>query len=279
MDFKIVVDSCCDLPKEYRNNEHFVIAPLTIDIDGYKIVDDDTLDQKILIDKMKQSTNAPKTSCPSPESYMEKFNCDAKDIYCVTLSANLSGSYNSAVLGKNLYNEEIGNKNIRIFNSCSASAGETILALKIFELAKAGNDFEKVVKQIEFFKSKMETMFVLETLDNLRKNGRLSNIQATFANILNIKPIMAGTRDGQIEKVEQLRGIKKALSRMVDIVAQKALDLEHKNLCIAHCNCYQRALELKSEFETKCNFENIIIVDTAGISSVYANDGGIVIAY
>lgn len=279
MDFKIIVDSCCDLPGCYKDNKHFRIAPLTIDIDDFKIIDDNTFNQKLLIEKMKTSHNSPKTSCPSPESYMQAYDCDEKDVYCITLSSKLSGSYNSGVLGKNLYIEEKGEKNIYVLDSCSASAGETVLALKIFELAQSGMPFDKVVEIINKFKSEMTTMFVLESLENLRKNGRLSNIQATLANVLNIKPIMAGTKDGEIEKVEQLRGIKKALSRMVDIVANSGKNLEQKLLCIAHCNCYQRALDLKAEFERKCNFKDILIVDTAGISSVYANDGGIVIAY
>lgn len=279
MDFRIIVDSCCDLPKNLRKDSHFKVAPLTIDIDGFKIVDDESFNQKVLLEKMKQGSNSPKTSCPSPESYIEKFKCECDDIYVVTLSSNLSGSYNSAVLGKNLYNEEKNDKNIEIFDSCSASAGETLLALKIFELASLGKPFQAVVDEVKKFRSEMETMFVLESLDNLRKNGRLSNIQATFANILNIKPIMAGTRDGQIEKVEQLRGMKKALSRMVEIVGEKGKNLDQKILCISHCNCYERAVSLKEEFKSKCKFKDIMIVDAAGISSVYANDGGIVIAY
>lgn len=279
MNYKIIVDSCCDLPDEYRKNEHFQIASLTIDIDGFKMVDDDTLNQKTLIQKMKASPNSPKTSCPSPEAYMEAYDCEAKDIYCVTLSGNLSGSYNSAVLGKNLYHEEKGEKNIAIFDSCSASVGEVLIALKIFELAKTGISFEEVIQQVNKFRDEMDTMFVLESLENLRKNGRLSNIQATLANVLNIKPVMGATPEGQIIKIEQVRGMKKALTRMIDIVAQKGKALEQKTLAIANCNCYQRAIEVKNEFQKKCKFKDIIIVNTAGISTVYASDGGIIIAY
>lgn len=278
MGYKIVVDSCCDLPQQYRNDSRFQIVSLTIDIDGYEIVDDFTFDQNLIIQKMKNSDNCPKTSCPSPEEYMNAYRCNSEDIYCVTLSSNLSGSYNSAVLGKNLYIEENGNKNIAVFDSCSASSGETLIALKIMELAEKGLNFDEIVNKVLEFRNTMETMFVLETLENLRKNGRLSNIQATLANVLNIKPIMVGTRDGHIEKLEQVRGMKKALLRMVDIVSQSD-NLNNRILCIAHCNCLERALNLKLDFESKCNFKDILIVDTAGISSVYANDGGIVIAY
>jgi DegV family protein with EDD domain len=279
MSYKIIGDSCCDLPKEYREDHHFDIASLTIDIDGYKIVDDNTFDQKLLLEKMKASHNSPKTSCPSPEAYMKAFDCDAEDIYCVTLSSQLSGSYNSAELGKNLYHEEKGNKNIHIFDSRSAACGEALIAMKIDELSKQGKTFEQIIEEVTQYRDEMNTLFVLESLDNLRKNGRLSNIQATLANVLNIKPVMGANSEGQIIKIDQVRGMKKALLRMIDVIAECKYDLSKRDLAIAHCNCYDRAVEVKNDIEKRHKFRNIIIVPTAGISSVYANDGGIIVTY
>lgn len=279
MNYKIIGDSCCDLTEELRQDSHFAIASLTIDIDGYKIIDDETLDQKLLLEKMKASPNSPKTSCPSPEAYMKAFDCDAENIYCVTLSSQLSGSYNSAVLGKNLYHEEKGDKNIHIFDSRSASCGETLIAMKIDELSKQGKSFDQIVEEVTQFRDEMNTLFVLESLENLRKNGRLSNIQATIANVLNIKPVMGANDEGQIIKIDQVRGMKKALLKMVDVIAQCKYDISKKDLAIAHCNCPERAIEVKNEIEKRYKFRNIIIVSTAGISSVYANDGGIIVTY
>lgn len=278
MSYKIIVDSCCDLPEDLRKDEHFLIVPLSIEVDRYKIVDDKTFNQKELLEKMKASPNAPKTSCPSPEEYMKAF-LQADDIYCVTLSGNLSGSYNSAMLGKNLCIEENGEKNIEVIDSCSASSGEVLIAMKIFELAKSGKNFKEISSEAVKFRNEMHTMFVLESLENLRKNGRLSNIKAAIASVLNIKPIMVGTRDGQIEKTDQARGMKKALTKMVDIIASSAEDFSKKDIAIAHCNCYDRAVEVMEYVKSKCNFRNIFIVDTAGISTVYAYDGGIVVAF
>jgi len=279
MSYKIIGDSCCDLPEEYRKDSHFEIASLTIDIDGFKIVDDETFDQKFLLEKMKASPNSPKTSCPSPEAYMKAFDCEEDNVYCVTLSGQLSGSYNSAVLGKNLYHEEKGEKNIHVFDSCSAACGEALIAIKIDDLSKQGKTFEEIVEEVTVYRDEMKTLFVLESLENLRKNGRLSNIQATLASILNIKPVMSANNEGQIIKLEQVRGMKKALLRMVDIISESKYDSSKRDLAIAHCNCYDRALEVKNEIEKKCNFRKIIIVPTAGISSVYAYDGGIIVSY
>ena len=150
----------------------------------------------------------------------------------VTLSANLSGSYNSAVLGANLYKEAHPDAKVYVFNSKSASVGETQIALKIQELAESGVDFDTIVKQGEAFLEEMDTYFVLETLDALRKNGRLTNIQAVLANVLSIKPIMGANPDGTICKLDQVRGMNKALIKMADIIAAKVKNSEEKTLAI-----------------------------------------------
>ena len=120
MSYKIIVDSCGELPESYKKDEHFERVPLVLDIDGHHVVDDETFDQKDFLRRVSESPNCPKSSCPSPERYLEAYTCEADNVYAVTLSAELSGSYNSAELGKKLYLEEKGQKNIHVFNSCSA---------------------------------------------------------------------------------------------------------------------------------------------------------------
>ena len=112
---------------------------------SYTHLDDETFDQADFLRRVAASPNCPKSSCPSPQRYMEAYTCEADRVYVVTLSAELSGSYNSAELGKKLYEEERGAKNIHVFNSCSASVGQTLIAMKIEEYEKAGLPFEEVV--------------------------------------------------------------------------------------------------------------------------------------
>lgn len=279
MSYKIICDSCTDLTQDMKKDEHFKIASLKIEIDNYTIIDDETFDQKDFLKKVASSPNYPKSACPSPQEYIKLYESN-DDIYVVTLSANLSGSYNSAVLAKNLYLEEHKNKNIEVFNSCSASAGQTLIAKKIYDLINEGYNFDKVVETVNKYISELNTMFVLETLETLRKAGRLSNIKAMLASALNIKPIMGSTDDGQIIKLDQARGINKALLMMCDLVKKDiGKDSTNKELAIAHCNNYERALFVRDELQKRIKFKDIIIVDTAGISSLYANDGGIIIAY
>lgn len=247
--YKIIIDSCGELPENLKKDEHFCNVPLELDVDGYLITDDDTFDQLDFLKRVKNSVKGPKSSCPSPERYMSAFDGDADNIYVITLSGKLSGSYNSAVLAKGLYEEEHGkdSKNIYVFNSKSASIGETIIGLKVQEYEEAGLAFDEVVKKTEEYIASMNTFFVLETLETLRKAGRLSNIKAFVANTLNIKPVMGSTKEGTIQQLGRARGMKKALMKMVEDAVASTKDCSERILAISHCNCPQRAEFVKEQ--------------------------------
>lgn len=277
MSFRVVVDSCGELTKEMKESGNFVTASLTMQVDEKIFVDDETFDQKVFLETIAASPNCPKSSCPSPEIYKEAFDVEADHVYAVTLSSELSGSYNSAELGKNLLLEEKPDKKIYVFNSRSASIGETLIAMKIQECEEQGLPFEKIVEQVEHYIADQNTFFVLENLDTLRKNGRLSNLKAFVANALKIKPVMASTAEGTITQLDQARGMNKALVKMVNYIVEKTDHPEEKILGISHCNCPDRAEVVKEALKERMNLRGIFVVDTAGISSMYANDGGIIV--
>ena len=278
MSYRIVVDSCGELTQEMKDSGCFVNVPLTITVGEHHIVDDETFDQADFLKKVAGCPDCPKSSCPSPEKYMESYRCDADHVYAVTLSANLSGSYNSAVLGKNLYEEEYGDKPIHVFDSRSASVGQTLIALKIAECEEAGMSFEEVVATVENYIVDQITYFVLESLEALRKNGRLTGMKALVATALNIKPYCGATPEGTIFQAGQARGIKKALSKMVDVFVEQLKNPQEKIVAISHCNCFERALSVKRMLEEKIKVKKIIVLDTNGISSTYASDGGIIVS-
>ena len=277
MSYKIVVDSCGELPERCKQDDHFESVPLVLDIDGHLVVDDETFDQADFLRRVAECPESPKSSCPSPEDYTEKYRCEAERVYAVTLTAELSGSYNSAVLAKNLYIEEYGEKNIHVFNSRSASIGETLIAMKVQECEETGMTFEQVVDTVERYIDGQHTYFVLENLDTLRKNGRLTGIKSLVAGALNIKPVMAATPEGTICQIGQARGIKKALAKMADQIAEETQEAEEKILAISNCNCRERAREVERMLLAKMKVKASFIIDTAGISSMYANDGGIIV--
>ncbi len=277
MSYKIVIDSCGELLDDWKKDEHIESVPLVLTVGEENIIDDDTFDQRAFLAKVAACEECPKSACPSPERYMRAFECEADHIYAVTLSAELSGSYNSALLGKNLLLEEHPEKKIHVFNSCSASVGETLIAMKIEECEKAGMPFEKIVGTVEQYIAEQNSFFVLENLDTLRKNGRLSGVKAFVASALKIKPVMGSTKEGTICQLDQARGMNKALVKMMEHVVEKTADSKNKVLGIAHCNCPERAQMLKEAIAEKMELDRIIVVNTAGVSSMYANDGGIIV--
>ena len=147
----------------------------------------------------------------------------------------------------------------------------------ICEMYEEGLDFQAISEKIMKKRDDENVYFVLDTLDFLRKNGRLTGLQAFFATALNIKPIM-GAEKGVIIKLEQARGINKAFARMCEIAVKEAGETEKKRVIIAHCNCPERAAQVKQEMEKRASFREILITETAGVATMYAGDGGIIMS-
>ena len=278
MSYKIVIDSCGEFLEQWKQDERFASVPLTLTVGSENIIDDETFNQADFLQKVAACPECPKSACPSRERYMRAYDCEAEHIYAVTLSSELSGSYNSALLGRDLIMEDHPDKKIHVFNSRSASIGESLIGMKIQECEEAGMSFEEVVSTVEHYIEGQHTFFILENLDTLRKNGRLSKVKALVVSALKIKPVMGSTDDGNICQLDQARGMNKALVKMAQNIVDKTKDSENKILAISHCNCRERAVLLKNALEERMPVKHIVILDTAGVSSMYANDGGVIVA-
>lgn len=278
MSYKIAIDSCGELLNEWKDDERIESVPLTLMVGGESIIDDETFDQKDFLKKVAACLECPKSACPSPERYMKAYECEADHIYAVTLSSELSGSYNSAVLGKSLFLEDNPGKKIHVFNSRSASGGESLIAMKIVECEEKGLSFEKIIETVDKYIEEMSTFFVLENLETLRKNGRLSRVKALVASALKIKPVMGSTPEGSICQFDQARGMNKAIVKMVELVGEKGINIHEKIVAITYCNCPERAKMLEEAIRERLNPAKIVVMDTAGVSSMYANDGGVIVA-
>lgn len=276
MKYKIVVDSCCELKEEYKNDPRFAIVPLSIQVGDYNIMDDENFNQAELLDKLADSSAAPKSACPAPGAYLDAFECDAEDIFVVTLSSELSGSYNSAVVAMEMYEEEHGPSNIHIIDSESASCGELQIVEELIKLEEKGLEFDEIVGRIEVFRNGMKTYFVLNTLDTFKKTGRLKGLKSLLVSSLNIKPVLQGVK-GNIAQLDQGIGMRKALSKMVDHIVKGLKGRTDKILMISHCNAPERAEQVKEMILRHAQFARVIIVNMRGISTMYANDGGIIV--
>lgn len=281
-DFRIIADSSCELPAEYMDDGRFTLVPFNLEVGGVDICDDDTLDVYDLINRIASSPTCPKSACPSPETFVEKIKeSDAKNIYIITISSQLSGCYNSAVLAKSLYEEEHDDKNICVIDSRSASCGESLLALKVYDFEAQDLPFEEIEASLNQFRDDMNTYVVLDNLETLRKNGRLSKIGAIAATTLHIKPLLMAVM-GEIVAVEKAIGLKKAWVAMAKRIAREAsaLSPEHcKRMVITHCNNLAGAEKVRDMIAATTQFKDFIIMQTKGLSTLYANDGGIIISY
>ena len=278
----ILADSCCDLSPELLKKTQAKIAPLTITIDDTHYVDDGTVDIPPYLAAMKASKNPVRSACPSPDLYAEDIKAADDDCFIITLSAKLSGSHNAAVLGVQLAEEDMPEKKVHVFDSESASAGETYLALMIHDLIAAGKSFEQIVETVEEKIRSMHTLFVLDSLDNLVKNGRISKTVALLANVLSIRLLMSDDGHGAIKNISKARGIKGALTQMVETCRKhtEGLAAASQRLVISYCNCPERARQVRDMIREKCPaIGEIVMTPTSALSSMYANDGGVVIAY
>ena len=277
MEYKIVADSSCDLNEELESKMDVSLVPFRIDIDEASFIDDENIDMKNLVSTMKASPNPIKSSCPSPGDFKERY-LDADSVFVVTISKELSGTYNSAILARDMMLEEMKEKFIHVFNSRSASVGETLTAVKIKECIEKKMPNEQIVEKVEQYIDDMKTFFISDDLSNLIKNGRISKTQGLIANVLNIKPIMKATDDGNIESVEKIRGSKKAFKRLAELIAESGVKFEERILAISHTNALQKALDIKEDL-AGLKFKDVVIVETKGLSTVYVNDGGIIVSY
>ncbi len=279
--FKIVADSCCDYPLDRSDRGWIQRVPLNIQVDKTQYVDDESLDGTRFLRHMMASADAPKTACPSPGQYQQAIGTDREeDVYVVTLSGKLSGSYDSAKTGVSLLKEDHPDKNVCVLDSKSAAAGEVALCYKLRALAEQGLSFSEVVEKAKEYIKNFSTYFVLENLDCLRKNGRLTNLQSVITSALRLKLVMGGD-DGQIVLRGKCLTTQSALKRMVEMIEKRYRELADKTrpIFITHCNCPERAEQVKQWILERCSAPAAVICRAGGISSVYAGAGGIVVAF
>jgi len=277
MDTRIIVDSCVDFNSEVFGQEDYMERiPFKIVIDGEEIIDKN-LDTSLLLEKMKNSKNKIITACPSPNEFLEALK-KCKSNFIVTISGKLSGSHNSAMVASEMLKEESTDSFVHVFDCKTAVSGADLVVLMIKELIEKKVNNAQIIEQVTKYIDNMKTIFVLDRLDNLAKNGRMSSAKMVIGSLLQITPILIGN-DGEINLKEQVRGKKKAFNRLIEIIGEESIDYKNRVLGIGHINAKEKAEKLKEEIKNKYDFKDIIIFEGGGLSTVYADDGGIVVCY
>lgn len=279
MSIKIITDSGADLPQALIDKHKISVIPLEVLIDDETYLDGVDLSCEEFYKKMNESDTLPKTASPSPQKFLEQFKGSEKNIFVITISSKLSSTYNNAILAKSLYEKENNNKNIYVIDSLSASVGEGMVVLKLVELIYNNMDIEEAVSQTNKFAKENQVYFLLETLDNIIKGGRIGKAAGFTASLLSIRLILKSDSNGAVDLAEKVRGSKRAFKRLVDIVGEECINPEERTLAIAHANCYEKAIVYKELIEEKYNFKDIIISTIGPTIGTYSGEGGLLISF
>ena len=277
MEYKIIVDSCCDLPLDLMQQMNAVKIPLTLRLGTKEYTDDEKLDLSRFMSEMQACKEKVGSAAPAPTLYQDAYE-QAGSGFVVTLSSQLSASYANAQLARDMVDPETA-KSIHVFDSKSATAAEISIAMKIRDYIREGCLFDEIVKRTESYIKSMKTYFVLERHDNLEKNGRLSKVKGILIRALNIKLVMGADASGQIQLYAKPRGMKCMVQALMDLIAQSGKGKAGDRLIITQCNNPLLARQLQERIEDVFAFDEVLIFPTGGLSSLYTDQGGVVMAF
>lgn len=272
--FKIVSDSASDLTS--LKNVDFAYAPMKLIADGKEFIDDDSLDVKESVDFFYAYKGKSRSSCPNTGEWLEAFG-DADDIFCVTITSGLSGSYNTACAAKKIYEDENEGKRVFVVDSLSAGPEITLIIEKLEEYISEGMEYEEICRKIMEYRKKTGLIFMLKSLKNFANNGRVSPALARIVEFLGICIVGKASEEGTLEPTHKCRGEGKALSTLVSEL--KASGLFSGKVSIAHCENELAAIRLKTMLQASFQNAKIEIHKLRGLCSFYAEKGGVLIGF
>ncbi|MCI5680053.1 MAG: DegV family protein [Bacteroidales bacterium] len=276
---KILVDSGCDLMCIETMAEGIVYdrVPLKILMGDKEFVDDETLDVAQMVEEMYTYQGKTSSACPSPEEWAAHFR-DAEESYAITITGALSGSHNSAMVAKHMVEEEDPSKKIYVLDSLSAGGEMTLLAQKLHELLQADVPFEEVCRQMDAYsRDHTRLVFVLYSIENLVKNGRVSKIAGMAAGLLNLSIVAKATEKGEIGPIGKARGKKKGARLVLEEMEQQGY--RGGKVILSHCQNLDGVEMIKETISEK--YENVVFesMETRGLCSYYAERNGLMIGY
>jgi DegV family protein with EDD domain len=281
MGIKIITDSSSDLPRNLQEQYAIEIVPLNIQFGEQHFKAGVTIDNETFYKMMRDAKELPKSACPAPYDFLESFKKtpEEEDLLVLTISKSLSGTYDSAVLAKNMLLEEQPNRKIEVIDSSNGSPGMVLLLVQAARDIEAGNSFEEVVEALNEAVPKTNTFILLETLENVIKGGRLDRFKGTIANALNIKISLRVDLEGKIEVFEKVRGEKKALRRFIDTIEEYTKEFEDHTISLSHSNCEEKGKAVLAEIMNRYPFKEGILTEMGPLIGTYAGEGGLVLSF
>lgn len=272
---KIVTDSSCDLNKEIIEKYNIKVVPLNVSF-GEDTYIDGELDKKEFYERMKSSSELPKTSCPSPEKFMQSYEGD-EDVIIFTIASALSGTYSAALLAKNMMLEENPNKKIAVIDTETGSIAQGQFIIKAAKLRDEGKSFEEIVETIETLKKDKFFYGSLETLENAIKGGRINPLAGKLINALNMKVIIK-IGDGVVKPIDSARGCNNSIKKVASKISDMMENGKYTSLAIAHANCLEKAEKAKELILKNHSFEEVMITEISSVMGTYASEGAILVS-
>lgn len=271
----IVTDSCVDLPDSLLKKYDIRIVPLSISVNGKEYTEGVDITPQEFYQEMALSPELPKTSQPTPSRFAQVFQelSGAGKALCLTVSSSLSGTFNSANLGKELSN----NNEVIVFDTMAASIGQGLQVLKAAELIRAGIPFENMLSQLEKMRDEMKFLILLDTLENIVKGGRLSRFQGSIAKLLDIKVILHNVM-GNVEILEKVRGRNKSMQRVLGLIGERCQDFSDRIVGITHVNNLKDAEIIANEIDKRYHPKDVIINEMGATIATYAGKQGLIVA-
>lgn len=271
---KIVADSSANLMK--LDKVPFGVAPLKIITAQREFVDDATLNLEEMVNFFKGYKGRSQTSCPNPEDWLTAFG-DAEDVYCVTITSGLSGSYNAACIAKNIYESEHPGRRVLVIDSLSAGPELTLLVEKLEELITDGKSYEEICAYMPSYQEKTGLLFMLESLNNFAANGRISPAIAKITGVLGIRIVGKASDAGTLQPMDKCRGETKPLVAILKHLKENGL--KKGKVQLAHCQNETAAATLKRMIEEALPDVAVKIGINLGLCSYYAEKGGLLVGY
>jgi len=280
MTVHIITDGSADLPVALRESMGIRVVPLGVRIGSEQF--DSTLPAEEFYARMRASQALPQTSSPSPQAFMDAYRSvpESDSILVVALSSRLSSTYQHALLAREMLRDERSEAiPIEVVDSKTASMGLGGIVYKAAKLAKDGAAFQDVTDAVKRLVRETRTHFVLDTLENVIKGGRLDRVRGAVASMLNIKLLMHASEEGAVEVLEKARGTANAAKRLIDRIGDGTGETSGKLLAVAHSNCEERAQALVRDIQERYAFGEVVVSSMGPVIGTYAGEGGLLISY